>query len=102
VLDVYVVADCGWEREHIIRNPERWLDSCVVTNFNVGSKSNGVVETIYHGSEAYVWIPCDGDVAVDCSAGCNVNRLGDGMYVFLKVENISMTIDGLQIGDIFL
>jgi len=71
------------------------LDSCVVSDFGVGAHSDGVVETIDDCSETDVSVLGEGDVAINCSIGCDLSGAGDGETVVFDVEYISMAIDWL-------
>ena len=95
-----VVANSGWQRESLIRDPESWLNCWVVSYFSVGAYSNRVVKAIYNCTKAHVTVRGHDYIAVDCSVRCNMDWRCQDKSAILDVEDVAVSIDGFEVGDI--
>jgi hypothetical protein len=95
MLDVHVISDCCREGECLIGYPEGRLDGSIVSDFSVGSHPDWVVQSIDHCTEANIAVMSDGYISVDCCVRCDMSGFRECKSVFLDVEYVSVSADGL-------
>ena len=100
VFDVDVVADSGGKREGIVRNPEGRLHCRVVSYFGVGSHPHRVEKPINHGPKSHIAVLRQKYISVNSSIGSNMGGGGEGEAILVNMEDISVPIDRLEVGNI--
>ena len=100
MFNINVVSDGCGEGKSIIGYPVCWLYCWVVSYFRVCSNSHWVCKSINHCSKTYIAILSHCHVSVNGGAGSDVSRRRDSERIILDIENISVSIDGLKVGNI--
>ena len=100
VLDVDVVADSGGKGEGIVGDPESRLYCRVVSYFGVGSNPHRVEKPINHSPESHIAVLRQKYISVNGSIGSNVGGGGESEAILVNMEDISVPIDRLEVGNI--
>ena len=95
MLNVDVVSNGGGEGEGLIWNPKGWLDGWIITNFGISAYPHWIIKSIYNCSKANVAILSDKDIAVNSSIRGDVYAIRESESIWLYVEDIPVSIDGL-------